>query len=497
MPVDTTPSSLIELVDHVGRAIVQVFTNRTEESPLPAELGHRELAAMFSEDLPRTGMPVEQVLQIIQEQIIPASLNLTNPMAFGLMTPHPLPLPAVLDGLISTLNQNLGCAWRTAPSGIEVELQTLRWLCELSGLPEDSGGHFTTGGTASNLTAIRLALHHAFPEARAKGMMSVKAQPVLYVSDQGHFSIDRAAGVLGLGERYVRKVRTRSDLTMDVDHLAAQIQEDRKAGLLPFLVVGTAGTTANGTVDPLEALSGLCAAEDLWFHVDAAYGGALMLSDRLKPHLRGIERADSITLDPHKWMFVPFATGALLTRHRQLLRSAFGHDTAYLGREHLPEVESTPSGFYEVSLDGSRRFNGLKLWAVLKNLGVSGLGEMIERQVDLAQILYEQLAANGDVELAPRSPTNIVCFRWAPPRMDEPTRNGLQMRFQQELEKIASCWLSNVEIQGKCFLRVNLLHYHLGPEHTQRLLHGIDVVLRSGPTIRSSSQKTKNGASMP
>ena len=477
MPVDTSLSSLIELVDHVGRTIVHVFSNRTEERPLPAELRHRELAAMFGENLPRTGMPVEQVLQIIQEQIIPASLNLTNPMAFGLMTPHPLPLPAVLDGLISTLNQNLGCAWRTAPSGIEVELQTLRWLCELSGLPESSGGHFTIGGTASNLTAIRLALHHAFPEARANGMLSMKAQPVLYVSDQGHFSIDRAAGVLGLGERHVTKVGSRPDLTMDLDRLAAQIQEDRKAGLLPFLVVGTAGTTTNGTIDPLGALGGLCAAENIWFHVDAAYGGALILSERLKPHLEGLEKADSVTLDPHKWMFVPFSMGALLTRHRHLLRSAFGHDTAYLGREHLPEVESTPSGFYEVSLDGSRRFNGLKLWAVLKNLGVSGLADIIEGQVDLAHLLYRRLEENPDIELAPRSPTNIVCFRWVPPRTDEATRNGLQIGFQEEIERIASCWLSNVEIQGKRFLRVNLLHYGLGPDHIERLLHGVDVVL--------------------
>lgn len=346
-------------------------------------------------------------------------------------------------------------------------------------MPQDSGGHFTTGGTASNLTAIRLALHHAFPEARANGMMSMKAQPVLYVSDQGHFSIDRAAGVLGLGERHVRKVRSRSDLTMDLDHLAAQIQEDRKAGLLPFLVVGTAGTTTNGTIDPLGGLGGLCAAEGLWFHVDAAYGGALILSDRLKPHLEGLEKADSVTLDPHKWMFVPFSMGALLTTHRHLLRSAFGHDTAYLGREHLPEVESTPSGFYEVSLDGSRRFNGLKLWAVLKNLGVSGLADIIESQVDLAHVLYQRLEESTDVELAPRSPTNIVCFRWAPARTDEATRNGLQTRFQEELERIANCWLSNVEIQGKRFLRVNLLHYGLGLDHVERLLHGVDAVLRN------------------
>ena len=365
------------------------------------------------------------------------------------------------------------------PSGIEVELRTITWLCQLCGLPQGSGGHFTTGGTVSNLTAVRLALHRAFPEARAHGLMGLKSQPVLYISNQGHFSIDRAAGVLGLGEQNVRKIPSRSDLTMDVDQLAAYIRQDRQTGLTPFVVVGTAGTTSNGTIDPLASLAKICAGENLWFHVDAAYAGALVLSERLRSHLCGVEKADSITLDPHKWMFIPFSLGALLTPHRHLLRNAFGQETAYLGRKHMSEADLVPGGFYEISLDASRRFNGLKLWATMKHLGVSGLAEIIDRQVSLAQILYERLVDLGDIELAPRSPTNIVCFRIAPRGTDESTRDRLQTQFQMCLEDAAGCWLSNVTIQGKRFLRINLLHYNLERKHVDRLLSAIQREIKT------------------
>jgi aromatic-L-amino-acid decarboxylase len=473
MTSDESKSSVREMIREVGRLTASILDGRANQKPLPSDLDASALAAHFDEELPYEGMPVRDVLRSIEEGIIPAALNLANPLTFGLMTPHPLAFPAVLDALISALNQNLGCAWRTAPSGIEVELRTIAWLCELCGLPAGSSGHFTTGGTVSNLTAMRLALHHAFPEARARGLIGLKSQPVLYVSDQGHFSIDRAAGVLGLGEQNLRKIRALPDLTIDVEDLTANIQNDRQQGRMPFAVVGTAGITTNGTIDPLMRLAYICASENLWFHVDAAYAGALVLSKRLRSHLAGIEKADSVTLDPHKWMFVPFSLGALLTRHRYLLRSAFSQETAYLGREHMSEGDSAPSGFYELGLDGSRRFNGLKLWATMKHLGIVGLGEIIERQVNLAQVLYERLANVHNIEVAPRSPTNIVCFRLAPAGTDESMRDSLQVQFQMRLEDAVGCWLSNATIQGRRFLRVNLLHHDIKQEDTDRLLSGI------------------------
>src|SRR5438105_3535608 len=202
-----------ELISEVSKLTALVFEDRPNQRPLPSDLDPSGVAARFEDELPYRGMPVRDVLRTIEQQVIPAALNLANPMTFGLMTPHPLPLPAVLDGLISALNQNLGCAWRTAPSGIEVELRTISWLCQLCGLPPGSGGHFTSGGTASNLTALRLALHRAFPQARSRGLVGLQSQPVVYVSDQGHFSVARAAGVLGLGEQNVKQIPSRADLT--------------------------------------------------------------------------------------------------------------------------------------------------------------------------------------------------------------------------------------------------------------------------------------------
>jgi len=356
-------SNLSELFTYINGLTCYVLERRSCEAPLADGLDHKSVAALFAEDLPQEGMPAESVVRLIEEKVIPATLNLFNPLTFGLMTPPPLPLPAALDALISALNQNLGCAWRTSPGGIHLELQTVRWLCQICGLPASAAGHLTNGGTVSNLTAMRLALHRAFPDARGAGLRTIKSQPVIYVSDQGHFSIDRAAGILGIGENHIRKIASTRQLKMDLDQLKAQIRQDRKTGFVPIAVVGTAGTTANGSIDPLESLAEICQSERLWFHVDAAYGAALALSGRLRSHLAGLENADSITLDPHKWMFVPFSLGALLARDPHLLRGAFGQDTAYLGRDHTGEADSAPPGFYESSLDASRRFNGLKLWA--------------------------------------------------------------------------------------------------------------------------------------
>jgi aromatic-L-amino-acid/L-tryptophan decarboxylase len=462
-----------DIVAKTNDLITAVFEKRKSERPLPSNLDPHQLRKRLAGELPKKGSPAIDVLCVIEKEIIPTVLNLANPMTFGLMTPHPLPLPARLDGLISALNQNLGCAWRTAPSAIEIELLTIRWLCQLCELPPGSGGHFTSGGTISNLTGIRLALHRGYPEARIRGLLAIQRQPVIYVSDQGHFSIDRAASILGLGEQQVRKVPALPDLTMNTKRLLDCIRADRRAGLAPLAVVGTAGTTANGTIDPLAKLAQICTEENLWFHVDAAYGGALALSERYRTHLKGLEQADSITLDPHKWMFMPFSLGALLTRHPQLLRNAFGQETAYLGQDHIPEQGGTPTGFYEVSLLASRRFDGLKLWAALKHLGVDGFSEIIERQIALAQSLYECLSEVSGIEVAPRSPTNIICFRWAPADRSEKELDELQNRFQQQLEESAGCWLSSATIRGRRFVRVNLLHYDLNTGHIDRLLQAI------------------------
>lgn len=484
MPAPDCPPS--KIVHEVEKLISYVLGGRTHEPPLADRLDHHSVAALFDEQVPKTGIPAEEVIRLIAERVIPASLNLSNPLTFGLMTPPPLPLPAALDGLISALNQNLGCAWRTAPSGIQVELQTLRWLCGLCGLPDNSGGQFTTGGTISNLTALRLALHRTFPEARGKGIASIKHPLTVYVSDQGHFSIDRAASILGLGEDCVRKIPSTPELKMDVGRLEEQIRSDHAVGHIPIAVIGTAGTTANGSIDPLATIAEICRRENLWFHVDAAYGGALSLSERLRHVLAGLDKADSITLDPHKWMFVPFSLGALLTPHLNLLRSAFTLETAYLGREHTADADTAPSGFYDTSLDASRRFNGLKLWAVMKQYGVFGLATIIEHQVRMAELLYAGLSALPNLEVAPRSPTNIVCFRFVSRQVDA-DNNDFQAQMQYRLEDVAGCWLTNTTIRGKRFLRVNLLHYGLTEAHVQRLLDAMEVVSqdRARPSTKS------------
>jgi glutamate/tyrosine decarboxylase-like PLP-dependent enzyme len=445
----------------VGELIADVFERYRSEPPLPEGLSHARVSACFQEGLPKSGRSTDEVLDLIARYVIPSSLNLANPMAFGLMTPHPLPFSVMVDSLASALNQNLGCAWTTAPSAIELELQLVRWFGELLRLGIQVNGHVTSGGTMSNFTGLRIAVHRAAPDLRFAGMHTTR-RFTIYTSDQAHFSIERAAGLLGIGENNVRRIQTTSDLSIDVEALDGAIERDRDNGLEPLAIVGMAGTTATGAIDPLRELANLSQSQQVWFHVDAAYGGALAFSERLRPALAGVELADSLTLDPHKWMFVPFSIGVFLTRHPNLLRSAFGHQTEYLGGNHLTVFDDAPSGFYELSFEASRRFNGLKLWAELMHLGTDGFSRLIEKQVALTDALVDRLRATPTLEIAPRFPLNIVCFRLA-------GDDYKQEQFQRLVENEAKCWLSNVSIKGKRFVRLNLLHPGLEREHVELL----------------------------
>lgn len=462
-------TELAEAWTRIGRLLTEIFGVQKTKPPLAGHLSHAHVSSCFQEPLPQSGRPANEVLDRIAQDIIPNSLNLANPMAFGLMTPHPLPFAAMVDSLASALNQNLGCAWTTAPSAIEVELQLTRWLSELLGLEPGTTGHVTSGGTMSNFTGLRLALHRSAPQCRSEGMRQAPTFTV-YTSDQAHFSVERAAGLLGIGEQNVRRIQTSPDLSIDVRALEVAIEEDKRVGLQPLAIIGVAGTTATGAIDPLRDLAASSQSHELWFHVDAAYGGALAFSKRLRPALSGIEHADSVTLDPHKWMFMPFSIGVFLTRHARLLKSAFGQETEYLGGNHLTVFEDAPSGFYEISFEASRRFNGLKLWAELMHLGADGFARLIEKQIALTDLLVSRLRETDLVELAPRFPLNIVCVRLAVPD-DDP-----QEQFQKMIEKEAGCWLSNVSIKGRRFVRLNLLHPGIEQDHVDALAAAIHKV---------------------
>jgi aromatic-L-amino-acid decarboxylase len=375
-------------------------------------------------DLDDVCADVERMLRTWQVQV-------THPRYFGLFNPSVTTASIVADTLVAMYNPQLA-TWRTSPVANEIERHTLGWLAGRFGLPADAVGSFTTGGAEANLSAVIVALTRAFPDYGEGGLRHLASSPTIYVTGEAHHSFNKIAHMTGLGRRALRIVATDRHLKMDLDDLARHVVEDRRKGFAPFMVVGTAGTTAAGVIDPLPDLARFCRAEDLWFHVDAAWGGAAIISPRLRGHLAGIESADSITCDAHKWFSVPMGAGMFFCRHPSVVAEAFRAETSYMpDRTAGPVVDP-----YTTSVQWSRRFIGLKLFLALAHHGESGYVEMIEHQARMGDVLRESLAGTG-WRIVNTTPLPLVCF----------TRDGLvTANFLGALYERQIAWMSEVRL---------------------------------------------------
>ena len=374
---------------------------------------------------------VEQMLQTWQVQV-------THPRYFGLFNPSVTLASVIADTLVAMYNPQLA-SWRTSPAGNEIERHTLGWLAAKFGLPADTHANFTSGGSEANLSAVIVALTRAFPGYGEDGLRCLDAVPAIYLTEEAHHSFSKIAHMTGLGRRALRTVATSSDLKMDLEDLGKRVAEDRKSGFAPFMVIGTGGTTAAGVIDPLRGLGRFCQDEDLWFHVDAAWGGAAVTSPTLRHHLSGIEAADSITCDAHKWFSVPMGSGMFFCRHPDSVAQAFRAEAAYMpGKAMGPAFDP-----YTTSVQWSRRFIGLKLFLSLAQHGESGYAEMIEYQTRMANVLRDALIASG-WRIVNTTPLPVVCF----------TRDGLDItQFLASLREHQTAWMSEARIRGTSVVR--------------------------------------------
>jgi glutamate/tyrosine decarboxylase-like PLP-dependent enzyme len=313
-----------------------------------------------------------------------------------------------------------------------MERHTLGFLAEKFGFPENAIATFTSGGTEANLTAVVLALTRAFPDYGEHGLRHLQGTPAFYTTEEVHYGFNKIAHMTGLGRRAVRTIPTDRNLKMNVGELKKQVAADRNNGFLPFMVVGTGGTTAAGIIDPLSEIGQLCRQEDLWFHCDAAWGGSAILSPRLGQHLAGIELADSITCDAHKWMSVSMGCGMIFCRHAETMAEAFRAAVSYMpGKKAGPVFDP-----FTTSAQWSRRFIGLKLFLSLAQKGEAGYAEMIEHQACMGHVLREALKASG-WRIVNSTPFPLVCF----------TREGLvPANFLAALHQRQIAWMSEAKL---------------------------------------------------
>jgi aromatic-L-amino-acid decarboxylase len=341
--------------------------------------------------------------------------------------------------------------WRTSPAGNEIERHTLTWLAAKFGLPADSTATFTSGGTEANLTSVVVALTRAFPDYGEYGLRHLSAHPAIYLTEETHHSFSKIAHMTGLGRRALRMVKTDRQLKMNLEDLERQVTEDRKNGLAPFMVVGTGGTTAAGVIDPLLEIAHFCRDQGLWFHADAAWGGSAVISPNLKQYLSGIEAADSITCDAHKWLSVPMGCGMFFCRHPETVAQAFRADVSYMPGKKVGPV-SDP---FTTTAQWSRRFIGLKLFLALAERGESGYAEMIDHQTRMGHVLRAALKASG-WRIVNSTPFPLVCF----------TREGLvPSRFLADLHQRQIAWMSEARLGDTPVVRACVTSFRTTEAH--------------------------------
>ncbi|HEX9544594.1 MAG TPA: pyridoxal-dependent decarboxylase, partial [Pyrinomonadaceae bacterium] len=363
-----------------------------------------------------------------------------------------------------------------------IEARVLRWLCELVGYGAESFGTLASGGTEANLIALKCARDRVHQATVQAGLRSAPGDLTVYASEQVHFSIERSVDILGLGRASLRKIPTGHDFHIRTDVLRKQLDEDRKAGFIPCCIIGLAGATSTGVIDPLAELAQIAAENNCWYQVDAAYGGALAFSSRHREKLTGIALADSITFDPHKWMFVPFACGAILVRDGgRVLRDAFDITPEYLNEDRGgTDVEFD---FFRYGQMGTRRFNSLKLWMALKFMGRRGYAAAIEKQIELTEYFAARIDELGDFKRANDIETAVCCFRFLPENyasLAGVDQDRLQQKLQQEIERSGEAWIHTTVLNSRRALRVNINSFLTERRHVDDLL---ELLQRKGKEI--------------
>jgi glutamate/tyrosine decarboxylase-like PLP-dependent enzyme len=400
----------------------------------PAEI-RQHLGSKYDFNQP---IPLEEAVADVEQMLRRWQVQITHPRYLGLFNPSVTFSSVIADTLVAAYNPQLA-SWRTSPAANEIERHTLNWLTDKFGFPSSAIATFTNGGAEANFTAVVAALEHAFPACGDEGLGSLAASPVLYLSAEAHHSFTKIAQMCGIGRKALRLIPADDELRMDVAALAETIENDRKNGLAPFMVIGTAGTTAAGAIDPLNEMASLCREQKLWFHVDAAWGGAAVVSPMLRQYLAGIEKADSITCDAHKWFSVSMACGMFFCRHRDTIARAFRVETSYMpGSAGAATFDP-----YTNSVQWSRRFTGLKLFLSLAERGEAGQVGMIEHQARMGNVLRDCLRSAG-WRVANTTPLPVVCF----------TRDGLDVpAFVEAVRKAQIAWISDVKIKGSHLVR--------------------------------------------
>jgi L-2,4-diaminobutyrate decarboxylase len=452
-------------------------STRDGKGQVSTPLSPEELARRFDEDFPRQGRPVAEILSRLEREVIADANKYYHPMYMGHQTSAPLPVGVWMESVIGALNQSLA-VWEMSPTATMIEHQIVVWLAKLAGYGAGAGGTLTSGGTEANFTAMLAARNAAVPNAWEDGLGA--DPPVVVYGEHAHYAVTRAIGQLGMGRRRGISIPSR-DYRIDVDLLIGVLDRLRQEGKRVMAVVATAGSTATGSFDDLEAVGELCAERGIWLHVDGAHGASALLSSRPPRALAGLRHSSSLAWDPHKMMLLPLAAGMVLTRDEGDLERAFAQQAPYLFHAGK-STRIIDQGIR--SFQCSRRADVLKLWFVMQRFGSEGLGRLYDHLCNTARLLHDAIAEREDFENLHEPESNILCFRYLGPggrrrgadKTDEAERqriDSLNRELRPLYNREGSGWITATVLDGRPVLRVTMMNPRTRAEHIRALLDGL------------------------
>ena len=450
---------------------------RLVERPVFGKVGPD--AATFDIALPESGRPADEVIAFVREHVMPRPMGNSHPRFFGFINATADPLGTVADYMAAAMNPN---CWGGDHAAVHVENRVVRWLCELMGFPDGAQGILASGGSMANFIALAAARRAMAPGNVREEGLGDGPRLVVYASDQVHSCVDKAVDLLGIGTRYLRKIPCDDAFRLPMGALAAAVAEDRARGLLPAIVVGNAGTVNTGAVDPLDAIADFCAREKLWFHADGAYGAMARIAPSLAPQFAGMERADSLAADPHKWLYVPYEAGATLVREGHRLADAFRKFPEYLASDPDSPFPG-PAWFAERGPELSRGFKALKVFMGLLRHGRSGYAAAIERDVALARFLSDAVDQRPELERLAPTTLSIVNFRYRVPGAAAERVDAINRQIVNRLVGSGSFFLAPTILKGRASLRVCIVNFRTREEDLGFLL---DEVRRVGAELHGA-----------
>ena len=451
----------------LGHQVVDLLSDyleRIEEKRVFPEVEPSTVNRLFVESMPQQPSSPGAVLEELKEKLLPYCTNVGHPGYMGLITPSPNPVGMIADFICSAINQNVG-AYSIGPSAVAMERRIVRWLTDLCGYDENAGGNLTSGGMIANFIGLKVG-RDAVTLDRAQ-YDGIRESWAVYVSEERHVSVDKAVDCIGLGRNALRALPTDSAFQLRLDALEEAIEQDKKNGVRPMCIVGIFGTTNTGAVDDIRELRRIADREGMWLHVDAAYGGGMLLSHEWPMRDRGLELADSITIDPHKWFYAPLDAGAVLVKDQRRLTTSFGMKPSYLTDEFDRENERYQ--YYVHGLEQSRRFRSLKVWMSFKRYGALQIGEWIDNNVRQAKHLYHLAAEDPEFEAASTPPMSAICIRYKGQECDDAESKHLHAEVAQRVEQSGRFWISTTELKGKSWFRINPVNFRTRQEHMDEL----------------------------